>query len=198
MKVGNIVTKYEFNEDSSFNVFKNYEDIDNDLPTLIVGWKEMIKVFPKQPILRNKINETTFWEFSKFEDRNKYTLGIEKFIQKCYDIKFNSFDLLYVDLIKLPLTHIKKIIFKIKNSDNLITYYNENDIIIFSDNILFCLNIGLLNLFDINIPKLKNKLNKISKSILPNKTSEDNWNYYSERLYNDESLKPVLYSFLNI
>lgn len=197
MKIGNIVTKYDFKEDISFNVFKKYDEVDNNLPTLIIGWKDMLKIFPNQPILKNKINDNTFWEFSKFEDRTKNSLGVERFIQECYDNKFNSFDLVYIDLISFSLTKIRKIINKIKNSTNIITYYNDNEILIFCDNILFCLNVNVLLFLNINIDKLNSKLNKLSKVILPNKVSSENWNSYSERLYGDESLNPVLHSFLN-
>lgn len=197
MKLGNIVSDYEISEGNLFNIVKNYDDINDELPTLIVGWKEMNKLFPNHSILNEKINHNLYWTLSKFEDRNEFNINLERFIQNSYNKRFSNFTFYYIDLINISFKKLKRIVTKIKSSDNIISYSNDNDIIIFCDNIIFSININTLLFLDIDIDKLKTKIIKISNSVLPNKKSSDIWKLHSDRLYNDESLIPALYSLMN-
>ena len=59
---------------------KDYNDIDKTVPTLIVGWKEVKKLFPTQDILISYIDDNTTWTFSKREKRFQYEKDIKLFI----------------------------------------------------------------------------------------------------------------------
>ena len=43
--------------------------INNYLPTLIVGWERVKKLYPKASILKKKIKDNLYWTFSPTEKR---------------------------------------------------------------------------------------------------------------------------------
>ena len=92
--VGNIISKDNIVEISpNFLVSKTI--IDNNLPTLIIGWEETKKLFPEASILRKKIKDNLYWTFSTTEKRTVFENDLKKFIDKTYKdfikkIKFSS------------------------------------------------------------------------------------------------------------
>jgi len=69
------------------------------IPTLIIGYKNAVKLCGKINITKKKIKENLFWTFSKRERRSDYIADIEdfygivsKFLSKCCDYE-------YVDMI---------------------------------------------------------------------------------------------------
>lgn len=78
--IANIITKYKFDTSCYFNITDDYYNIDNSLPTLIIGWEEVKKLFPNQNILDYKISDTISWTFSKREKRHQYEKDINNFI----------------------------------------------------------------------------------------------------------------------
>jgi hypothetical protein len=67
--IGNIVTKSKIEVSSFFNVTSDFNSIDTNTPTLIIGWSYVKELFPEQDILNEKINDNVLWTFSKREKR---------------------------------------------------------------------------------------------------------------------------------
>jgi len=80
--IANIVTNNKLTVSDFFNVTPDFSLIDKSLPTLIIGWKEVKELFPDQNILEKKINETTYWTFSKKEKRYRYEEDLKNFINE--------------------------------------------------------------------------------------------------------------------
>ena len=194
MKIGNVITKDDIQIDELLNKYSNLEDIENDLPTIFIGWDNMNKLYPNQSIMENNIDDNLFWCVSKFEDRSKHVKEIEKFIQYCFDYKMNKYKFYYVDLINIKLSKIKKVISKVKSSTNVISYQSETDIILFINDFILSFNINVLEFLNVDIEKLTDKIINISSVILPNKDSETMWLKYRERVYEDKTYMGVLYS----
>lgn len=87
--LGNIITKNKVDVSSFFNVSSDIESVDTNIPTLIIGWSEVKKIFPNQNILNNKITDTISWTFSKREKRYKYEMDLSNFI-KSIIVKIND------------------------------------------------------------------------------------------------------------
>ena len=64
MKLGNIVSQHELRDYAQFNLFKKLDEIDNDLPTLVVGFTNVKKYFPEFDVEKRQIDEKTFWTLS--------------------------------------------------------------------------------------------------------------------------------------
>lgn len=80
--IANIITKNKINVSNFFNVTTNFDEVDKNIPTLIIGWSEVKKLFPNQDILTSDINDSISWTFSKREKRYKYENDLENFINK--------------------------------------------------------------------------------------------------------------------
>ena len=70
MKLGNIVIKGDSKEFQDFNIFDSYEGVDNDLPTLIVGYDIINAIDPECDMLTRVVNHNTFWTFTMREKRD--------------------------------------------------------------------------------------------------------------------------------
>lgn len=69
--IGNIITNSSIETSKFFNVVSDLKNIDISIPTLIIGWDNVKKLYPEQNILNNKINENISWTFSKREKDRK-------------------------------------------------------------------------------------------------------------------------------
>ena len=78
--IANIITKSKINLGSFFNITNDLNNVDKSIPTLIIGWDEVKKIFPEQNILEKKIDDMLYWTFSKREKRYQYEIDLENFI----------------------------------------------------------------------------------------------------------------------
>lgn len=92
MKLGNIIYESELINHKKSKIINYYEfndlskkKIDNNLPTLIVGWK-LVKEILKESSLEISILEKRivtnklYWEHSFEDEKEEYTLGIKNFV----------------------------------------------------------------------------------------------------------------------
>lgn len=80
--IGNIVTDSNVETTKFFNVTPDYNSVDFSLPTLIVGWEKVKKLYPEQNILNNCIDDNITWTFSKREKRYQYEKDLKSFVEK--------------------------------------------------------------------------------------------------------------------
>ena len=80
--IANIITKSKIDISVFFNVVDDINNVDLTIPTLIVGWNDVKRLFPNQNILNHDITDTISWTFSKREKRYQYEKDIEKFTTK--------------------------------------------------------------------------------------------------------------------
>ena len=81
MYIGNIVSQVDIKADKLFNLIKDINKIEPELPTLIIGW-EFVKVIygdNKPSILEKQISENVYWTFTKKERRVDYEEDIKKY-----------------------------------------------------------------------------------------------------------------------
>ena len=167
MFIGNIVTETEF-LDKRYNVCKSYDEINTNLPTLIIGWKNVKDIFGEEnvSILRKNINENTFWTFDIQERKVDYEVDIDNFESVCLGILNDRINYVYVDLLHDNRKKVKKIIRKIYNLKNIISFKNDNMFYIFDENLVFGVDLNIVEFLGLDKQKIINKINSMSSVTL--------------------------------
>ena len=167
MFIGNVVIKKEFS-DKRYNICESYETINTSLPTLIVGWENVKDIFGEEnvSILHKDINENTFWTFDIQERKVDYELDIDEFESKCFNFIKNKINYIYIDLLHDNRKKIKKIIKKIYDLKNIISFIDNNMFYIFDENLVFGLDLNIVEFIGLDKQKIINKINNISSVTL--------------------------------
>ena len=77
-KLANIYTTSKYDNDL-YNVVDDSTKFISGLPTLIIGWQNVKKLYPEANILDWKINDDVYWTFGKRERRCEYDERLSKF-----------------------------------------------------------------------------------------------------------------------
>ena len=114
MYLGNIVTDEKLNIEY-YNICNDIDNIDETLPTLIIGWKKTKSIIGEGnvSILHKKINEKLYWTFDSKERKSDMDLDLETFINVCVNKYGNNIPYVYLDILygkrKINFKIIKKI-----------------------------------------------------------------------------------------
>ena len=167
MFIGNVVTETEFS-DKRYNICKSYDEINTNLPTLIIGWKNVKDIFGEEnvSILRKNINENTFWTFDIQERKVDYEVDIDNFESVCLGVLNDRINYVYVDLLHDNRKKVKKIIRKIYNLKNIISFKNDNMVYIFDENLVFGVDLNIVEFLGLDKQKIINKINSMSSVTL--------------------------------
>ena len=128
--IGNIVTNTKFKGNGLFNVVETVNDIDNGVPTLILGWEYTKKFYPDISIVDWKINDMIFWTFGKREKRDRQEEDIIKFTKMCVEKMLSSVEYKYSNVLILSKDEKEKL-FKVISSDSKKTVYLDGDMLYF-------------------------------------------------------------------
>lgn len=168
MIIGNIVTTTKI-EDENIKVCRKIETIKPNLPVLVVGWDVTKESFDGASIIKKQIDEKTFWTFSPKERKVDYDKDIVSFLSFCYSEIIKDIHYIYVDLIYDNKPKINKILRKIYNSEKIITYlHNERMLYIYTDKIIFGVDLDVVEYIGIDRNKVINKIKSISSDFLTN------------------------------
>lgn len=194
MKVANIVSTNNIEVPKEFSVYKSIEEIDKNLPTLIVGWNIVHKHYPNFDILNKELTKNVFWTFKKTERRDIFEEDLTRFISFSIKNLVKDTKYVFIDIIQYyTYSKIKKFITTITQSHKISTYIHNDMIYISSDNLIFGIDLLQLKYLDINTDKLIKKISKISKIIENN----DNYSLYLKELNNEIKYIPFLYNLEN-
>ena len=82
---------FPYTEDDADLLYKNYSnsavDIIEDnvelgvLPSIIIGWERVKKLFPSQSIMNKKIDDNVFWTYSIVENKEEFKKDVDFFIK---------------------------------------------------------------------------------------------------------------------
>lgn len=161
-KIANIVTKSKKNVFGDiFNVVNTYDDIIDNIPTLIIGMdvaREHIKDFN---ILEKQYGKT-WWTFSKTERRCEYEEDILKFYNYAVIHEMEKTKYVYIDILNFHLSSIKKIInfFKDKTKKYVFLTKNSHFMFVYSEqyNTVFGLSLELCEYLGIQKQKIYKRL----------------------------------------
>ena len=171
MNIGNIVTKSKI-EVENFNICKDLECIDETLPTIIVGWKFTKELLGNDiSILHKTINKKLFWTFDSKERKSEFEIDLENFKDNCFNIYGENIPYVYLDLLYNSKKINYRVIKKILSLKNPVTYFSENNMVyIYGDNILFGIDLNVIEYFDNKKEKIIEKIKKINSTTLVDHT----------------------------
>jgi hypothetical protein len=198
MYIGNIITSSKI-EDENFKVCRKLETIDDSLPTLIVGWDKTKEIYgDKVSILHKKIDDKIQWTFSTKERKVDYDKDIKSFMSNCYSNIGKDVNYVYIDIIHDSKKKIKKIIKKIYSLKNPKVYNHLNRMIyIYGENIVFGVDIEVLNYIGIDYKKVLDKLSKISNCLFIDEKIFNIYKSIINKINGKVRLVPYIYELEN-
>ena len=160
--IGNIVTNTKFTISERFNFVESFDDIIQDIPTLIIGFDEIETLVPDFNIFEHKINDELFWTFHKNEKKDKFNEIVIEFIDYCFSVLVKDVKYIYIDPIHYSGSKLKKISKKISELTNPKGIIVDNRVIyIYGDNMIFSFDTDVCELVDIKKDTLIEKYGKV-------------------------------------
>lgn len=118
-RVGNIYTASKFDGSLYYNVVSNMNDIIADLPTLIIGWQNVKRLYPNADILNWKISDNLYWTFGKRENRSRYDSDTIKFKDICIQHLIDTEEYIFVDMVTANRTDKLNVLSFIKDTEKI-------------------------------------------------------------------------------
>ena len=194
MFVGNIVTQSKVNIDKYFNVVETMDAIIHGLPTLIVGWDIVKTIEPEADFITRKLSDNIFWTFKKTERRDIFENDLYDFIHHSYNLLIKDLDYKFIDLIQLSEQELKTTFKEIKKSVKVIGYIHENMLYIYTDNIVYGLDLKLVTYLEYNLSDILNKIKSYCSVFLDNDEILIEYKDIIDMLNNEVKYVPFLYS----
>ena len=131
MVFGNIVTRSKSVDNAEyFNIVGSYDEIDNGLPTMIVGYEEAKKVIHGLDIYTKRYGDV-FWTFSKTERRCEYEDDMEGFFRYAVEKKLSDAKYVHVDILRYGLESLKKVVRFAKDRSKKIVFLTKGSSFMF-------------------------------------------------------------------
>ena len=210
MKIGNIVYREDLvnHEEVEYINYipeaKTLDDIDNTLPTLYVGWKNLKECNPHNELIQNHsilekriFSNVLYWEYSFNENKSQHVSGVEMFVN---NVPYHYFSTKY------RYTNIDPVFFGISGLSDL-TYLvadQLDSVYIYKNEMLYFLNgrnisgidLVMYNYFDFDVDKIVELItSRSTKNILDNES--DIFQNYYKQFPNFDQLKRYLVVLLS-
>jgi len=194
MKIGNIISEENVTVNKHFNIYKNYDEVDNNLPTLIIGLDNIKKSGKDFKFSNRRINKTLFWTFLKSERRTLFEEDLFYFVEHCYKQIINQNEYIFIDLILNTKEFLKQFFNDIKdNSETNISFVTDSMIYILSNYKIYGINLNQIDFIGRDRSVFITNIKSWSKVFL---THNDIFIKYKNKLsmFNDEiKYIPLLY-----
>ena len=155
-----------------FNYSINYNEIDNNLPTLYVGWLFLKKcnIFNADILTNAIIENKLYWIPSFEENKTSHINGVNSFVTLAPTIYLkNNYVYTDIDPVISQLYTIQDIINCIGTNFDKSYQYKSDMIYLLRDNTIYGLNLKMFEFFDFNIiDLLKSLYSNISNPIVDN------------------------------
>jgi hypothetical protein len=194
MKIGNIVSKTKISVSEDFNVVESLDDINPELPTLLIGMDYVSKNYPDYDITDRKLGPKLYWTFKKTENRSLQEDDINKFMYQAYLDLISDVNYVYVDAILFGKQKLRKIIKKILSLTKSVVYKDNNMIYIYGDKLIFGIDLKQLCFIDANINRIMSKIKHKCNVFLESNEILIEYKKNVERLENKVRYIPYLYS----
>jgi hypothetical protein len=166
MKIANIVSKTNLEVPEDINVVTSFNDIIEGLPTLIIGYDYVNENYPDFDITDIKLGDNLYWTFKKNEKRDKFEEDLKWFIAKVYSDLVNELSYIFVDPLQYRGRKLIKIVRKIYSLKNAISYVNNQMIYIYSEKLIFGIDLKLFKYIGYDQNKIESRIKAISSIFL--------------------------------
>lgn len=194
MKIGNIITEENVTVNNHFNIYKKYDEVDNDLPTLIIGLDNIKKSGKDFKFSNRKLNEKLFWTFSKSERRILFEEDLFYFVEYCYKQLSKQNEYVFIDLILNTKDFLKEFFNNLEQQiENNISFITGHMVYILSNSKIYGINLNQIDFVGGNRNVFITNIKSYSSVFL---THEDIFIKYKNKLsmFNDEiKYIPLLY-----
>jgi hypothetical protein len=195
--VANIVSTNNIDVSKDFNVVYSMDNIIHGIPTLIVGYDIVDKLYPDFDILDIKISENIYWTFKRMENRDKFNEDLDWFVTHVYAELTKDLVYIFADPILLKKQSLVKIIRKIHSLKKIVSYIHDDMIYIYGEKLLFGVDLRLLKFLGMDVVKLKDKIKRISTDFLDDEDILIEYKNTVETLGNKVRYIPYLFSISN-
>lgn len=148
--IGNIITKGRLEMGAFFNITSDFNSVDTNIPTLIIGWSEVKELFPNQNILENRITDNISWTFSKREKRHQFEKDIINFINNTIKRVNDTVKYSFFNFILASHDRRNRFISYVQ-SGNCSLYYNSRFLYVYNIKDSYTIGISLTDLEYIGI-----------------------------------------------
>lgn len=194
MYIGNIVSNNKYKFDNTFNVVDDINNIDNNLPTLIVGLDIVKTIYSDFDFLDRKLSDDLFWTFKHTEKKDLFYDDLYYFTEYTTKRLVYSVEYVFIDLIHFSEIKIKNIFKDIKKSKKSIGYLSHNMIYISLDDIIYGLDLNLISYLGYDIEDKISEIKKICTVFLEGEDILIKYKDIIEMLNNEIKYIPYLYS----
>jgi hypothetical protein len=194
MIIGNIVSESKIIAPTELNIVESIDEIDNNFPTLIVGWDFVEKKYPDYDITNRKISNRLFWTFKRSEKRDSHEEDLFFFINYCYQELISKIEYIFVDPIHFSQKMIKKCIRKFYSFNKIYTFEDNDMYYVYSNNIILGIDLFLLKYMKLNHIKVLEKIKKKSIIILSGDEIKKEYKKHLDRINDSLRYLPFLYS----
>jgi len=195
--IANIVSKNSVSVSHDFNVVDSMDKIIHGLPTLIIGIDLTESLYPDFNVLDICVEDNVYWTFKKTEKRDNYNNDLNWFITKVYSDLLNETSYVFIDLIQYKKQTLIKIIRKIHNLKNIVTFVHNNMVYLYGEKIIFGLDLKLVKYMGMDVTKIKHKIKNISNDFLNSKEILIEYKDIVDTLNGKIRIIPYLYSIRN-
>jgi hypothetical protein len=196
MYIGNIVTDTLL-DDENINFCRDIKDIDDTLPTLIIGWTKTKELFGEEvSILHKQINSKLFWTFTPKERKSEYDSDYDSFMTLCYNSFGENIPYVYLDILHGKRKINFRVIRKLLSLKNPIVYISENEMVyIYGENIIFGVDLNVLSLLGGKKEKVIEKVKTLENCILVDSEIFNKCKDFLYKIKNKNRYVPYIYSY---
>jgi len=189
MKVANIVFDGEINEVNS-KLVNFVSGVENDsLPTLIIGWS-IAKGYDVK-ITNHHIGENLWWTFSPLERRSIYLKDVSKFVGHAIKDLVRGIKYTNIDPIVQDLRTLKSMIAEIRGASDIYAYLlNERIIYIYADNMLYGIDLKVIDLICFKRESLIKKVKDIADIYSDDGEVYERYKEYLDYIHDDAKYIP--------
>lgn len=166
---------------------------DNNIPTLLIGKKELIAMGYELSVLNRQIDNNLYWTYTKMEKRNIHETDINSFYEIVFKKLYRDIKHTNISIYTMKYSILKNII-NILNDENVYKciYIKKNHIYIYYNSNIVGFSIDEIKYIGIDITKVMLLLTKSKNSEI---ITDDNFikNEVKPYLKNKEYLTPYLY-----
>lgn len=197
MKIANVISDNKLELLEEFNQINSIDDAIPGVPTLIIGWDKVKKRYPDYDVINRKISDNLYWTFKKVEKRDLHEEDLYFFIKNTYLELVKDIKYVFVDPIQLNKKTLIKVVRKILNENEFISFKNKKMIYIYFDKYIFGIDLNLLKFIGFDFQKIEDKIRKKSKVFLCDDNIFIEYKVRLEMVDNKIKYLPYLYSLKN-
>jgi tRNA(Ile)-lysidine synthase TilS/MesJ len=158
MKIANIVSTSSLNVSKDFNVVSSMDNIIHGIPTLIVGFDVVNKLYPDFDIMELEIEPNLYWIFKRTERRDDFEAGLRWFTNKVISDLSKEISYVFVDIMQYKKKTLCKIARKFLKMEKKFSVKINDMIYIYGENIIFGVDLKLFSFALLKTDKLKNTI----------------------------------------